>query len=128
MKQRIIEILNRVARQYPPELIVEQQMDIPRITFNISLSLRLSSGPLSDDYCKSFEVCDIGGGVGLFSVGCAALGVKRSVLIDDFDDSINHQIGPTILDIHRNHGVEVASRDVITTGILDIDGSFDAIT
>jgi SAM-dependent methyltransferase len=121
-------MLNGVARQYPPELTVIQQMDIPRITFNIGLSLRLGSAPLSDDYCKSFEVCDIGGGVGLFSVGCAALGVKRSVLIDDFNDAINHQIGPTILDIHRSYGVEVASRDVITTGILDIDGSFDAIT
>jgi 2-polyprenyl-3-methyl-5-hydroxy-6-metoxy-1,4-benzoquinol methylase len=128
MEQRIIEILNEVARQYPSELIAKEQMDIKRITFNISLSLRLGSAPLSDGYCKSFEVCDIGGGVGLFSVGCAALGVKRSVLIDDFNDAINHQMGPTILDLHRSYGVEVASRDVIAAGILDIDGSFDAIT
>jgi hypothetical protein len=38
------------------------------------------------------------------------------------------QIGPIVLDIHRKHGVEVASRDVITTGIWGIGGSFGAIT
>jgi hypothetical protein len=91
IKRKIREILTAAAGQYPPELIVQQRIDIPRITFNISLSLGLGSAPFSDDCCKSFEVCDIGGGVGLFSVGCAALGVKRSVLIDDFNDAINHQ-------------------------------------
>ena len=44
------------------------------------------------------------------------------------DDAINREIEPTIFDIHRSYGVEVEPRDVIATGILDIDGSFDAIT
>src|SRR5262249_32985107 len=105
-----------------------QQKDIPRVAFNISLSLRRSSGQLLEDHYDSFEICDIGGGVGLFSVGCAALGVRRSLLIDDFNDRINHQVGPEILNIHWSYGVEVASHDVTATGILDIEGSFDAIT
>ena len=74
------------------------------------------------------EICDLCGGIGLFSVGCSAYGMKRTVLIDDFNDSVNHRVGDSILDIHKGHGVEVFSRDVVEKGILDIAGNFDIIT
>jgi SAM-dependent methyltransferase len=50
------------------------------------------------------------------------------VLVDDFDDAVNHRVGASILDLHRARGVEVVSRDVVEKGILDIPGSFDVVT
>jgi len=64
----------------------------------------------------------------LFSVGCAAYGVKRSVVVDDFDDSVNHQAGDSILDLHKSLGVDVIKRNVVEDGIDDIAGAFDIIT
>jgi SAM-dependent methyltransferase len=69
----------------------------------------------------------VGGGVGLFSVGCAAAGFKRVVLIDDFRDEINRIAGDSILDLHRKRGIEVLSRDVVAQG-LGAEGPFDAVT
>ena len=117
-------ILYELARQYPASLVDEQISDTKRIAYNISLAMRAAVSKPVDE----LEICDLGGGVGLFSVGCAAFGFKRSVLVDDFDDSINHQLGATPLDLHRSHGVEIFSRDVIQFGIEDIEGSFDIIT
>lgn len=54
--------------------------------------------------------------------------MKRTVLVDDFDDSVNHRVGASILDLHKARGVEVISRDVVEKGISDIAGSFDIIT
>ena len=56
--------------------------------------------------------------------------MKRSVLIDDFDDSVNHRVGGSgsILDLHKRLGVEVIARDVVEMGIADIGGLFDIIT
>ena len=54
--------------------------------------------------------------------------MKRTVLVDDFDDSVNHQVGSSILDLHRKLGVEVISRDVVEKGIHDLAGNFDIIT
>jgi 2-polyprenyl-3-methyl-5-hydroxy-6-metoxy-1,4-benzoquinol methylase len=127
MTNRVPDLLNKIARQYPADMVAGQIRDIPRIAFNIATSLSSSPG-LSAENCKAAEICDLGGGIGLFSVGCAALGVKRSVLIDDFNDPINHSVGDSVLDIHRGHGVQVISRDVLAEGIGDLDGTFDAIT
>lgn len=127
MTSRVFDVLNKIARQYPADMVAGQIRDIPRIAFNISISLPSSPGLLTEN-CKSVEICDLGGGIGLFSVGCAALGVKRAVLIDDFNDPINHSVGDSVLEIHRGHGVQVISRDVLDKGIADLDGTFDAIT
>lgn len=116
--------LIEVANKYPQDLLDNQIRDIPRILFNISLAL--DSGKSKPH--GELEICDLGGGVGLFSVGCAAYGMKRTVLVDDFDDSVNHRIGESILELHKSYGVEVFSRDVIEQGIADIPGKFDIIT
>ncbi|HIA35738.1 MAG TPA: methyltransferase domain-containing protein, partial [Flavobacteriales bacterium] len=68
------------------------------------------------------------GGIGLFSVGCATYGFKRTVLVDDFEDSVNHDLGDSILSVHKKCGIEIFSRDVIKKGIKDIEGNFDIIT
>lgn len=122
--ETIPQQLETVANLYPADMVAVQLRDIPRISFNINLAL----GPAFPQRIADVEICDIGGGIGLFSIGCAALGVKRSVLIDDFRDSVNLDVGDGILDLHRNYGVEIYSRDVLMSGINDIPGRFDAIT
>src|SRR4029077_7288148 len=120
----LLDVLTRVANQYPEDLVEEQLRDIPRIAFNIRIGVEAAK----PRHHRELEICDLGGGIGLFSAGCAAYGMKRSVLIDDFDDSVNHRVGGSILDLHTSLGVEVIARDVVDKGIADIEGSFDIIT
>ena len=115
------ESLAAVAKQYPGNLRSHQFKDVRRIAFNISLAL-------GDRDIKDLSICDLGGGIGLFSIGCAALGAKRTVLVDDFRDPVNFRVGNSVLDLHRAHGVEVVSRDVVSQGIDDLEGPFDVIT
>src|SRR5215469_5613265 len=116
----IENVLRDVASLYPSETRSEQYDDVPRVAFNIDLALngREPSG------CS---ICDIGGGIGLFSTGCAALGM-RTLLIDDFADSINKQLGERAFVAHKKLGVRIESRDVIRKGLADIDEQFDVVT
>ncbi|MHC4585039.1 MAG: class I SAM-dependent methyltransferase [Planctomycetota bacterium] len=122
--QNLFDVLWKVANQYPNDMVDRQVRDIPRIAFNICLALDAAIPKPRNQ----LEICDLGGGIGLFSVGCAAYGLKRTVLIDDFDDQGYHRVGASIIDLHRSLGVEVIYRDVVEIGIRDIEGNFDVIT
>lgn len=126
MNESLHDILTKAANQYPAEMISEQLVDIPRISYHIGLTLQVAEPKLPSE----LEICDLGGGLGLFSIGCAAFGFKRTLLVDDFNDYISNSIGQgeLVLDLHRGYGVEVVSRDVIAKGIGEIDGNFDVIT
>ena len=112
--------LLKLATEYPPEMVAEQRESVERIAFNIGLAL---------DGCRleDTSICDIGGGVGLFSIGCKAIGCRRSVLVDDFGDDVNRAFGEPVLEPHRRRGVEIVSRDVISAG-LGTAGPFDVVT
>jgi SAM-dependent methyltransferase len=120
----LTQVLRTVAGLYPAGLADGQVQDIPRIAFNIGIAFNAARPKPPGE----LEVCDLGGGVGLFSVGCAAYGVKRVVLIDDFDDPVNRRAGEAALDVHRRLGVEVVARDVVEEGLGGIAGAFDVIT
>lgn len=120
----LCEVLKNVARQYPGEMVDEQLRDVPRILFNIGIAIDAANHKPH----RELEICDLGGGLGLFSVGCAAYGMKRTVLIDDFDDAVNDRVGASVLDLHKSLGVEVISRDVVESGLTGIEGTFDIIT
>jgi 2-polyprenyl-3-methyl-5-hydroxy-6-metoxy-1,4-benzoquinol methylase len=120
----ITRLLAGIANEYPMEMVPGQIRDVPRISFNISLAI----GDADTGHLGNLAICDIGGGLGMFSVGCAAAGFGRSVLVDDFNDSFNHRSGNAALSLHRKYNVEVFSRDVVRDGIRDIEGSFDIIT
>jgi SAM-dependent methyltransferase len=122
--EELYNTLKGAAAKYPDNMVAEQMRDIPRIAFNISLAL----DALYPKQTSEVEICDLGGGIGLFSLGCAAYGLKRTVLVDDFDDEVNRRVRASILELHRGLGVEVVARDVVGRGIQDIAGSFDAIT
>jgi SAM-dependent methyltransferase len=112
--------LREVAHAYPAGMIPDQLNDISRIAFNIHLALHgLASSGLS--------ICDIGGGVGLFSPGCAALGID-TLLVDDFADAVNRKAGDSVFAVHQKYGVRLASRDVISQGVADIGQRFDVVT
>ena len=115
--------LKDLARSYPPDMVEDQLRDVTRIASHIGLAVKRFQ-PV--EYAQ-LSLADIGGGVGLFSLGCAALGLQRVVLIDDFDDDINHRCSNSVFDLHRTAGVDVVARDVIARGILDIPGQFDIV-
>ncbi len=120
----LIAVLAKVANDYPSDMTSHQFRDIPRIAFNISLALEATQPKPASE----LSICDLGGGIGLFSVGCAALGFKRVVLIDDFNDPVNQRVGDTIFALHWKYGVEVISRDVIAQSISDVCMGFDVVS
>ncbi len=113
------DLLRSIALRYPEALVAAQLRDVDRIAFHIQL--------IQDRKGTAITICDIGGGIGLFSVGCAALGM-RSILIDDFCDEVNLGAGESVLEIHKSYGVQVISRDVITHSIDLEPGSADVMT
>jgi SAM-dependent methyltransferase len=115
----VIALLRDLARRYPPGLVDDQLRDVPRIAFHIQLVL--ANTP------SNGSVCDIGGGLGLFSVACAALGM-RTVLVDDFADEVNDRYGDSPLDLHRAYGVELVRANVLESPPLFSRGSLDAVT
>lgn len=111
--------LRELANGYPRALVQAQVRDVSRIAFHLRLLL--------ERVPENARVGDIGGGVGLFSVGAKALGCD-SVLVDDFRDAVNLEHGDDALAQHRKLGVEVISRDVVADGVEFAPSSFDAIT
>jgi len=108
-------VLDRIWRQYPPELASSQRDDAARIAYHIELVLSHMGSNVS--------LWDIGGGIGMFSIGCAALGMKVT-LVDDFRDDV----GSAALNLHKRYGVRVMQRDVVKDG-LGLDGeSVDVVT
>jgi SAM-dependent methyltransferase len=129
-RSRLEDLLRTIAGQYPPDLVTSQLADVERMAFNIGLVVEHTG--------LGGTVCDIGGGLGLFSVGCAALGL-RSILVDDFGDQVSAVLGECVtgtsafssaevLRLHRSYGVEVLRRDVIAEGIDFDPETINAIT
>jgi 2-polyprenyl-3-methyl-5-hydroxy-6-metoxy-1,4-benzoquinol methylase len=113
------QVLDSIWRKYPEELAPGQRDDVPRIAFHIDLVLsRLG---------REISLWDIGGGIGMFSLGCAALGM-RVTLIDDFGDAVNSRAGKRILDLHESYGVRVIQRDVVKDGLGFEGESTDVVT
>jgi 2-polyprenyl-3-methyl-5-hydroxy-6-metoxy-1,4-benzoquinol methylase len=114
----VVATLRTLAHRYPPELVAAQVEDVPRIAFHIAL--------VRDRQLPSDVICDLGGGVGLFSLGCAALGMS-SMLVDDFADTISGHRPDSILALHRAHRVDVRQQDV-TAGLNVEPESLGAVT
>lgn len=111
--------LRALARRYPPSLVGAELDDVPRIVFHVGLVERRVG--------RGGRVCDVGGGIGLFSLACALRGM-RVTLVDDFADPVNRALGPGALALHRAQGIDVVQRDVIEEGLELAPGAWDAIT
>jgi SAM-dependent methyltransferase len=119
MDKNIPAILEDCARAYPDGLIRRELDDVPRIAFHISLILRRMGGDV--------RICDLGGGIGLFSVGCAAVGMS-SILVDDFRDEVNTEFEAVPRTVHKKYNVDVVRADVIEAPPSFASESLDAVT
>lgn len=115
----IKEVLRSIALKYPESMVEGQLRDIDRIAYHIGLVLEHKG--------RDVKIADIGGGVGLFSVGCAALGMQ-SLLIDDFGDEVNRQVGQSIFEIHKSYGVEIICKNAVENEIEFEPQSLDVVT
>jgi SAM-dependent methyltransferase len=113
--------LRELAKHHPSADVRRgaNEAEIRRVAFHVGLAAKSSDGNVT--------VADIGGGIGLFSLGCAAVGMN-TYLVDDFGDGVNARAGGDVLDYHRSLGVHVVKRDVVSEGIDFSDGFFDVIT
>jgi hypothetical protein len=120
---KVVQVFHRIAGEYPVGLREAERAEVARQAFHVTTALRLAPGG---------RIADVGGGIGLFSVACAALSAP-TILIDDFADPVNEEYGDALLDLHRSYGVKVVRRDVVTDGLgmepesLDLFASFDSI-
>jgi 2-polyprenyl-3-methyl-5-hydroxy-6-metoxy-1,4-benzoquinol methylase len=116
----VTQTLESLARRYPAPLIQAQLDGIPRNAFHVELVRRLAPRP-------NATIADIGGGICVFSPGCAALGMDVT-LVDDFGDQVNlSEPGSNALALHRELGVRVEANDA-TKGLALGRDRFDAIT
>lgn len=110
-----------LAAQHPAEAVRRDfsPAEAKRIAFHVRL--------VADRKGANSTVADLGGGIGLFSLACAAVGM-RVFLVDDFRDPVNEEAGNGVLDYHRASGVTVVSRDMIADGLGLPEHSLDAVT
>ena len=122
---QVTQILKDVAAQYtPPEQAERRGKRVNRIAHKFGMMF----DACNEKDVSKIELMDIGGGAALFSSGAAGLGMKRVVLVDDYDDPEVHSVGDDLLALHKKLGVDIHSRDAVREGIMDIEGQFDVIT
>ena len=128
-------LLEELARRFPPHLVEDQLRDIPRVAFEIGL-VRERVGP-------NAALCDVGSGLGLFPAACAKLGM-RVTMMDDFvhpfvdaetaeafpdaPDAVYYHGVDDALALHRGLGVTVMARDPLAGGFGFPSRSLDAVT
>lgn len=112
-------MIESLVSRYPEELQPDQRRDIARTAFHVSL-VALAFAPPA-------KVCDVGGGIGLFSLACAELGYEVT-LVDDFSDPVNDRFGDQALAVHRKLGVTVVSCDAVQQPPPFPPASFDVFT
>ncbi len=72
-------------------------------------------------------VCDVGGGFGLFAIGCAHLGLC-SILVDDFLDIEERGMLAATEALLDEHGVEVRRQNILADPLGLASRSLDAVT
>ncbi len=111
--------INDVIEMYPPVLQPGQRADVSRILMHIRLVL--------DEADPGARVCDLGGGIGLFSPVCAKLGLQAT-LVDDFGDEINRMYPLHDLGIHAALGVNIVAANALSSDLDFPANHFDCVT
>ncbi len=114
--EKVRRVMKRIAAGYPESMRDDQLDDVERVAFHVEQVHRPGA-----------RLADLGGGIGLFSPACAALGM-RTWLVDDFQDSVNHEHPIDELGIHAGYGVRVVASDVRHWGEHFADESLDVVT
>lgn len=113
----VSSVLSAIADTYPSELRDDQRRDIPRVAWHLQI--------IGQHLRAGSTVADIGGGIGLMSPGMAALGY-RSILLDDFLDSVNQRFSVENLGVHKN--VRIISTDATRAIDAFEPDSLDGVT
>jgi SAM-dependent methyltransferase len=108
--------LAEVVDLYPEPLRSAERADLARQLFH-----------LEQIYRPGAALADLGGGIGLLSPACAALGM-RSWLVDDLRDGVNQRFPIDALGVHRRAGVRVLATPVLGWGEHFEDASLDVVT
>ncbi len=108
--------VQQLARRYPVSLRSEQLADAARIASHVERILQPGA-----------SVADLGGGVGLFTPACAALGME-TWLVDDFGDPVSRSFGIDDIGLHRALGVRVVETPIQRWGEAFGDESLDVVT
>lgn len=108
-ERQIRELLAELALRFPEDLRPGQMADIERIAFHYE-----------QIQGKGQSVVDLGGGIGLFPIVCAAQGMQ-TWLVDDFADPVNETHSIESMGIH--HGFTIG---VIETEVAYWGGHFEA--
>ena len=104
-------LLTSLARRFPADAHADVLAEVDRTAFYVWL---VTSRKGTDG-----DVCDVGGGIGLFALGCAALGM-RSTLVD---------VDPRRPeDLIAEHSVHLVLADVVEDTVEFEPDSFDAVT
>lgn len=108
-----------LANEYPDGLVAAQLSDAERVDFELTL--------VADDLGYNGSIIDIGGGIGMFPVACAASGWCMT-LIDDLGDPVSAEY-PCPLPVHDRYGVRVLNKDIVADPVIPMeDGSVDVVT
>jgi 2-polyprenyl-3-methyl-5-hydroxy-6-metoxy-1,4-benzoquinol methylase len=121
----ILDTLRKLAMRYPEEMREGELASVERTSFHLGLAIQYAGK-------QDLVIADIGGGHGLFSTGCAALGMKVT-LVDDFGNPVNYtEASKEALKIHEELGVEILRLDAPRNLALpkehyDVVTTFDSI-
>ena len=89
----IKQLLEGVRADFPPPARREIRLqDIPRFAYNIAMI-----------YGKGKRILDIGGGTGLFSLGCAALSMESFLL--DAGGWVDKPAWDSLLGLYQKYGI-----------------------
>jgi SAM-dependent methyltransferase len=108
--------LEEVLALYPEPLRSAERADLARQRFH-----------LAQIYRPGARIADLGGGIGLLSPTCAALGMD-AWLVDDLGDAVNQRFPIDALGVHRRTGVRVLATPVLGFGAHFDDASLDVVT
>jgi SAM-dependent methyltransferase len=118
---RVRDEVTRIQAQYPGPLQDLHRGDFERVVFHVEQS-----------FVPGGAIADLGGGLGLFTAVCAALGME-AFLVDDFGDEVNARYPIEEMPVHAQLGAHIVKTDVNHWGeyfadeSLDVVASFDSI-
>ncbi len=113
---RVERAIDEVVALYPEPLRSVQRADLARQRFH-----------LEQVYRPAAAIADLGGGIGLLSPVCAALGMT-AWLVDDLRDAVNHHYAIDDLGVHQRTGVRLLVAPVLEWGKHFEDESLDVVT
>lgn len=113
---RARQLTRQFAACSPQALRASQLDDLDRVAFQVEHA-----------YLPGGAIADLGGGLGLFTPICAALGME-AFLVDDFGDAVNARYRIEHIPAHRETGVHVLKTDVAGWGQYFADASLDVVT